>query len=107
MGQGGSNANKTDDEKKKHNNFVDFAPSVQSIKEKILSPIMFKWVYGGRKVFLTGSFSNWFYFLINARKPIQMNLVPDEEEDIFIIILKIEVGKHMYKVFIFFILVYC
>jgi hypothetical protein len=55
MGSGSSK----NENKQQTNNFVDFAPAIQRIKEKPTVPIMFKWVYGGRKVSILGSFNNW------------------------------------------------
>jgi 5'-AMP-activated protein kinase regulatory beta subunit len=72
--------------------YIDYAPGVPDEKEEKRKtvPIMFKYPYGGRKVCLTGSFNKW-------KEQIPMNLIPDEKEPSFVVILNIPVGTHSYK----------
>eukprot|EP01080_Neovahlkampfia_damariscottae_P002346 gene2346-2814_t len=73
----------------KHQTYVDYEPGVYQENRKTI-PIMFKWPYNGRKVSLIGSFNNW-------KEQIPMNLIPDEKEPMFVVILNIPAGEHTYK----------
>ena len=52
-------------------------------------PTMFRWPYGGRKVYIIGSFNNW-----SEKIPMSYN----SEEEAFVVILNVSVGKHFYRV---------
>ncbi|KAG2386936.1 hypothetical protein C9374_001971 [Naegleria lovaniensis] len=49
---------------------------------------MFRWPYGGRKVYIIGSFNNW-----SEKIPMSYN----SEEEAFVVILNVSVGKHFYR----------
>ncbi|KAL9644647.1 hypothetical protein ABK040_015386 [Willaertia magna] len=65
--------------------YYDFVPAAYN-ETKV--PTMFRWPYGGRKVYIIGSFNNW-----SEKIPMSYN----SEEEAFVVILNVSVGKHFYR----------
>lgn len=68
--------------------YTDYNPVENARQQIVHIPTMFRWIHGGRKVYIIGTFNGW-------TQKIPMNY--NSEENSFIVILNVPVGKHEYR----------